>query len=294
MGIDTATASISVIIPTWNRPARVVEALASVLQQTRPALEVLVVDDGSRDATLARLAGVASPQVRVLTAPHRGVSAARNVGIAAARGEWLAFLDSDDAWLPTKLERQLEALATAGEEYWLCHCDEIWIRNGRRVNPRRIHQKRGGWIYHHCLPRCAISPSSTLVHRRLLEAVGCFDEDLTACEDYDLWLRVCARYPVLYLDERLVSRTGGHADQLSATVALDRYRIRALEKMLRSENLEPAARRATLDTLAGKIRIYRAGALKRGRQHEVDGLDALAREFDLGLDPEPSVESRRC
>ncbi|MEM8998414.1 MAG: glycosyltransferase, partial [Acidobacteriota bacterium] len=256
---------VSAVIPAWNRPRRVLEAAASVLAQTRPVLEVLVVDDGSTDGTAAALAGLRSPAVRVVSAPHRGVSAARNVGIERARGQWLAFLDSDDTWLPEKLERQLAALAAAPEPYRLCHCDEVWIRNGRRVNPRLIHRKRGGWIYEHCLPRCAISPSSTLVRRDLLADVGLFDESLTACEDYDLWLRVCAREPVLYLDERLVVRTGGHADQLSATPALDQFRIRALAKILRTDILDGRRRKLTLETLQDKIRVYRAGALKRGR-----------------------------
>ncbi|MEO1366230.1 MAG: glycosyltransferase [Acidobacteriota bacterium] len=278
-----ATPRVSAVIPTWNRPRRVLEAVASVLAQTVPALEVLVVDDGSVDGTAAALAGLRTPGVRVISAPHRGVSAARNVGIERARGEWVAFLDSDDTWLPGKLERQLGALAAAPEPYRLVHCDEVWIRNGRRVNPRRIHQKRGGWIYEHCLPRCAISPSSTLVRRDLLADVGLFDESLMACEDYDLWLRICAREPVLYLDEQLVVRTGGHADQLSATPALDRYRIQALAKMLRTDILDGRRRKLTLETLQDKIRVYRAGTLKRGRFDETAALDALARE--LGIDP---------
>ncbi|MEO1088622.1 MAG: glycosyltransferase, partial [Acidobacteriota bacterium] len=266
----------------------VLDAVGSVLAQTAPALEVLVIDDGSCDGTASALAGLRSPAVRVVSAPHRGVSAARNVGVERARGEWIAFLDSDDTWLPEKLERQLAALAEAPEPYRLCHCDEIWIRNGRRVNPRRIHQKRGGWIYKHCLPRCAISPSSTLIHRDLLAEVGLFDEALVACEDYDLWLRVCAREPVLYLDEQLVIRTGGHADQLSATPALDRFRIQALAKILRSGVLEPPQRQLTLDTLAGKIRVFRAGAQRRGRTEEVVELDALASELGVR-----APESRR-
>lgn len=277
------SASVTAIIPTFDRHRRVLEAVRSVVRQTRPPLELIVVDDGSRDATLARLAAdvaaSGAPRLRLVTTGRRGVSAARNEGIRRARGEWLAFLDSDDSWLPGKLESQLTALA-ARPEMLICHCDEIWIRDGRRVNPRRIHAKRGGWIYEHCLPRCAISPSSVVVHRRLFEQVGLFDEELPACEDYDLWLRVCSRFPVLYLDQQLVRKTGGHEDQLSRTEALDRYRIRALAKVLDAEELGGDARRLTLETLRRKIGVYRAGAVKRGRLQEAAALEALLARFD--------------
>lgn len=265
---------VSVVIPTWNRAALVERAVASVLAQTRPAAEVIVVDDGSSDDTRARLAA-RFPTVRCLTTAHRGVSAARNAGIAAARGRWIAFLDSDDAWLPPKLEGQLTALAGA-PDHRICHCDEIWIRDGRRVNPRRRHAKHGGWIFQRCLPLCAISPSAALVERALLDQLGGFDEDLPACEDYDLWLRICAREPVCYVDEKLVLKYGGHADQLSRTVpALDGYRLRALTKILDAGVLGGEDRRAALQTLHRKASVYAKGAARRGRQGEASAVLAL-------------------
>ena len=283
----TGSPAVSVIIPTFDRRRRVVEAVRSVLGQTRPPAEVIVVDDGSRDATLASLGLLMAEQaswrggtrLRLLASANRGVSAARNLGIRRAHGEWIAFLDSDDAWLPEKLARQLEAVAEQ-PELLICHCDEIWIRNGRRVNPRRIHAKRGGWIYEHCLPRCAISPSSVMLHRRLIEEVGLFDESLPACEDYDLWLRVCAHHPALYVDEQLVRKTGGHADQLSRMPALDRYRIRALTKMLADDRLGADLRQMTIETLQEKIQVYRAGVVKRGRHDEAAELDALLHSLE--------------
>ncbi len=267
---DIAMGEVSVVIPTRDRADLVGRAIASVLAQSRPPDEVIVVDDGSTDATeeaVRRFAGV-----RYLGVEPRGVSGARNHGIAAASGEWLAFLDSDDEWLPEKLEEQLAALA-AQPEYRVCHADEIWIRNGRRVNPRRRHAKQGGWIFRHCLPLCAISPSAVVIHRSIFERVGLFDEELPACEDYDLWLRVSALYPVLYVDRPLIRKYGGHADQLSRTVeALDRYRIRALEKILASDVLGPDDRRAAEETLAEKARIYVQGVMKRGREDEAEEL----------------------
>jgi glycosyltransferase involved in cell wall biosynthesis len=270
--------TVSAVIPTRDRARLVERAVASVLAQSRPPEEVIVVDDGSRDDTVARLRSAFPAGVEVIAAGGRGVSAARNRGIGAARGEWIAFLDSDDEWLPEKLEAQLQTLAAEGCR--LCHCDEIWIRNGRRVNPRRHHRKRGGRIYRDCLPRCAVSPSAALVARSLLDEVGLFDESLPACEDYDLWLRICAREPVAYVDRPLVVKHGGRGDQLSRTVpALDRYRIRALEKILDQGVLSPQDRRATVAVLLDKIGVYAAGAAKRGRRQEVEELERLKARF---------------
>ncbi len=257
---------ISVIIPTYNRASRLAQAIESVLAQTFQDFELIVVDDGSADDTLQVVRRFAD-RVRYIRQPHRGVSAARNTGIRHGRGEWLAFLDSDDRWLPHKLERQMAALEQTGRK--ICYTDEIWIRNGCRVNPRRRHRKYDGWIFVHCLPLCIISPSSVVIHRRVFETVGLFDETLPACEDYDLWLRITARYPVTFLQEPLIIKYGGHADQLSRRVsALDRYRIRALMRILRDPGLRPEWRRAAVEELIRKTRIYLQGCRKRGNWPE--------------------------
>lgn len=252
---------IAVVIPTHDRAALLGRALDSVFNQTAPPAQCLVVDDGSSDGTEALVRG-SYPGAVYLEQAHRGVSAARNLGVRHANAEWVAFLDSDDVWMPEKLEKQRAALVGTG--YVLCHTDEVWIRHGRRVNPMRKHRKRGGWIYRHCLPRCAISPSTSMVRKDVLEAVGGFDESLPACEDYDLWLRLCARHPVLFVEEALVTRYGGHADQLSARHwGMDRFRIASLEKMLEAPGLPSAERRMTLETLVAKLEILVSGARKR-------------------------------
>jgi glycosyltransferase involved in cell wall biosynthesis len=252
---------ISLVIPTLDRAHTLPRALDSVLAQTRPADEIIVIDDGSTDDT-AELVHKRYPSVRYIRQPNRGVSAARNAGIRIASGDWIALLDSDDAWHPRKLERQLDTLLPDAR---IAHCDEIWIRSGVRVNPMRKHAKAGGRIYRHCLPLCAISPSAVLIHREVFERVGLFDESLQACEDYDLWLRITAHWPVRYLDEPLVIKHGGHTDQLSRRhPAMDRFRVRALEKMLAEDVLSEADRRATLATLVDKLDILEQGARKRG------------------------------
>ena len=269
---------ISVIIPTYNRAHTLRRALDSVLAQTRPADEILVIDDGSTD-TSRELLAQHYPQVRYLYQDNAGVSAARNLGIKHASGDWLALLDSDDEWLPEKLARQSAAI-DAQPNYQLCHCDEIWIRNGRRVNPMKKHAKAGGWIFSHCLPLCAISPSAAMIRKDLIEHLGLFDESLPACEDYDLWLKVCAQQPVLYLDEPLLNKYGGHEDQLSQQYwGMDRFRIQALDNAIETIQLKDEDRRAAIKTLLDKTRIFINGAIKRQRQDSLEPYQALLNKY---------------
>lgn len=260
--------NISVIIPTYNRAILLERALRSVSAQTVPPQEVIVVDDGSGDGT-EKVVRASFPQAHYIWQRNQGVSRARNRAIKEARGEWLAFLDSDDEWLPDKLAIQRKMLAT-NPQYKLCHTNEIWVRNGKRVNPMKKHTKYGGAIFRRCLPLCVISPSSVLIHRSVLARVGMFNESLPACEDYDLWLRVCAIYPVLFVDRPLIIKYGGHEDQLSNRYpAMDRFRIAALESVVHTGTLSASNRQAAFATLLDKIGIYLEGAAKRQKWHEV-------------------------
>ncbi len=274
---------ISVVIPTYNRRDVLPRAIDSVLAQTSSPDEIIVVDDGSDDGT-AGIIQRAYPQVRVIDQKNAGVSAARNLGITSARGEWIALLDSDDAWLPQKLERQLQVLLQH-PGFRLVHCDEMWFRNGVRINPMDKHKKQGGRIFRQCLPICCISPSSVLIHRSLFDEVGRFDTGLPACEDYDLWLRVCAREPVLYVNEPLLKKYGGHKDQLSRKHwGMDRFRVRALEKILGTDSLSDGDREAAQAVLVEKATIIANGARKRGRD---DLATAYRRIADRGR-PSPA------
>ena len=253
---------ISVIIPTHNRAATLPRALESVLSQTFQADEIIVVDDGSDDHTRALLARE-YPQIICLEQPNQGVSSARNLGISQARGEWIALLDSDDAWLPDKLACQVEAL-NKNPNLRLCHTEEIWIRNGVRVNQMRKHAKQGGRIFQHCLPLCVISPTSVVLHRSLFDRYGLFDTELPACEDYDLWLRLCAMEEVLFLEQPLIVKYGGHEDQLSRRYwGMDRFRVQSIEKLLRTAELNSSDRQAAIATLIEKAGIIAQGAEKR-------------------------------
>ena len=261
--------TISVIIPTYNRAHTLKRALDSVLAQTRPADEIIVVDDGSSDDT-EQLIQQHYPQVTYIKQANQGVSAARNRAIEIATGEWLALLDSDDEWLPEKLATQL-ALLEQQPEHQLIHSDEIWIRNGVRVNQMKKHSKKGGHIFQNCLPLCAISPSAAMIHRDLFTEVGLFDESLPACEDYDLWLRITAHHPVLYCEEPLIRKYGGHEDQLSQQHwGMDRFRIRALVNCLNNTELSEANHAAASKILTKKLRILLKGAEKHGNQEIIE------------------------
>jgi GT2 family glycosyltransferase len=284
---------VSVIIPCFNRGSWVARALRSVYAQTLAPREVIVVDDGSSDDTAERVKG-GFPQARYLWQPNGGVSSARNRGIEEARGTWVAFLDSDDEWLPEKLRAQRDAVR-GSPGYRICHCDEVWMRRGQPVSPSKRHAKQGGLIFQRCLPLCVISPSAVLIHRSVWARAGMFDEALPACEDYDLWLRICAEYPVLFVATPLLVKHGGHGDQLSHRYwGMDRFRIRALEKILCSGRLSEADRRAALEVLLAKIRIYSQGAEKRGRREEASVYRSKYRHFRCWLgDPHTAGVSGR-
>ena len=270
---------VSVVIPTYDRIETLPRSLDSVINQTFSDWELIVVDDGSNDGTDEMVLRDYSA-VRLHRQERTGVSSARNAGGALASGEWIAFLDSDDAWLPEKLERQLSSLATE-PELRLSHTDEIWIRNGMRVNQPKEYAKSGGHLYRRCLRLCCICPSSVLIRKDFFEELGGFDEAFPACEDYDLWLRITAREPVHYLDQALVRKYGGHEDQLSTTVwGLDRYRIRALEKILSEKILSVQDQLLTKETLIKKLRILISGARKRGNQEIVAEYEPLLSEWE--------------
>ncbi len=270
--------NLSVIVPSHNRRDLLKRALKSVSAQTLPADEVIVVDDGSTDQTHAMVRNE-FPQVTYQYQENSGVSNARNRGIGQSRGEWLAFLDSDDEWLPDKLEKQMTALLDQ-PQLKICHTEEIWIRNGRRVNAKRKHTKQGGWIFRHCLPLCAMSPSSIIIHRSIFEHVGLFDESLPACEDYDLWLRITARYPVLFIEQPLIIKYGGHLDQLSRKYwGMDRFRITALQKIIDTPGLRQQDRQAAIAMLVDKLNIYLQGATKRGKQQEIQTCQELLHRY---------------
>ncbi|RLD17738.1 MAG: glycosyltransferase family 2 protein [Caldiserica bacterium] len=250
---------VSVIITTYNRKNFLKEAIESVLNQTYKEIEIIVVDDGSIDGTEEI---VKKYPVKYFWQKNRGISSARNVGFKLSKGEYIAYLDSDDLWKKEKLEKEVNFLKE-NPQYPLCYTDEVWYRNGEFLNQKKKHKKYDGFIFEKCLPLCIISPSSALFRRWVLEKYK-FDEKLPVCEDYDLWLRITKDYPVGFIPEKLIIKRGGHPDQLSKKYpAMDRFRIYALKKLLKDRNLDKEKRKLVVEELKRKSKIVFKGALKR-------------------------------
>ena len=285
---------VSAIVPTFDRAWCIGRAIESVLAQTYRSLEFLVVDDASTDDTASVLKDVEEKRRRqggdrvisleVLRRDARGgVSAARNTGIRRARGALIAFLDSDDEWLPEKTARQV-ALHLRNPGLMLSQTGERWMRRGAFVNPPKRLEKTAGDLFERSLAFCAVSPSAVMLRREIFDDVGLFDESFPACEDYEMWLRVTCRHEVGLVPQPLVVKHGGHEDQLSSTVeALDRHRIRAIVKALRSNLLSSDQHALALAALQMKCRIYGQGCRKRGREDEAREVLSLPERLREGV-----------
>ena len=266
--LDNGGMKISVIIPTYNRKKTLARAIQSVINQSLSPFEVLIIDDGSNDGT-EEWVKENFQNIKYIYQNNRGVSSARNIGIENANGDWVAFLDSDDEWLSNKLHEQVIAIES-NPKIKFFHTNEIWIRNGVRVNQMKKHKKYGGYIFEKCLDICRVSPSSVLIQKEVFDNIGVFDESLRVCEDYDLWLRITSKYPVVFLDVPLIYKYGGHADQLSkVNDGIESYRIQSLEKIINSGFLSDEQKVMAVKALVNKMKIYSKGLKKRKK------LDAL-------------------
>ena len=229
---------VSVVIPTYNRVAYLGRAINSVLKQSYPVNEIIVIDNGSTDQTLSFIKKKFN-NIRVIIEKKRGVGFARNLGIKNSKYNWIAFLDSDDEWITDKIEKQFILLKKSNFKYQFIHTNEIWIKNGKLKNQKKKHLKRGGHIFEDCLDICKISPSSVLIKKKLFDKYGLFDHKFKVCEDYELWLRLTSKIPVSLINEPCVIKHGGHSDQLSKKFwGIDRFRVKALEKLLLSYTLQ--------------------------------------------------------
>ncbi len=276
---------ISVIIPCYNRAAFIGRAVRSVLAQSLPCGELLVVDDGSTDGSGAKIREVIGDSpvpVRVLVQKNQGVSAARNHGISEARFAMLAFLDSDDHWHRDKLKLQMAAMQAA-PDYLISHTRELWFRDGRQVNQKKKHDPPHGDIFIRSLGMCVVGMSTVMVRRRLFAEYGLFDERLLCCEDYDLWLRVSRQERFLLVPEPLTLKDGGRPDQLSAIhrLGMDTWRIRSICSLLAMEKdaLTGEQYRAALAELTRKCTIYGNGCIKHGRREEGEQYLALPKQY---------------
>ena len=271
---------ISVVIPTLNRINTLQRALDSVINQTYKPAEIIVVDNGSSDGTLKFLREQ-YPKITILTENKIGVSSARNKGIKKSINQWIALLDSDDAWHPRKLEIQTSMLESALKEYNLIHTDEVWFRNNKHINQMKKHKKQGGYIFERCLSLCCISPSSVLFKKNILDKVGLFDESLPVCEDYDMWLKICSSEEVLFAQDKLTYKYGGHKDQLSKSYwGMDRFRIKSIENIIKNFDLTYKQKKLAKKELIKKLKIIINGAFKRNNLSIVNEFSSKLEYWD--------------
>lgn len=191
---------ISVIVPTYNCAKYLGQAIESILTQSIPAFEVIVIDDGSSDDTRSVLSAFQN-QISVIHQKNKGVSSARNTGISAANGDWIAFLDSDDIWLPNKLELFVEAMSAFPDS--LVYYSEFSFlkadHQGVFAAPESLYElnsdircdeEHSGWIYHQLLLTNWVLTSTAIINRSIFDTVEMFDENLVIAEDWDLFLRI--------------------------------------------------------------------------------------------------------
>jgi glycosyltransferase involved in cell wall biosynthesis len=243
------TPRVSVVVPTHHRPDLVGRAVDSVLSQTVDDLEVIVVDDGPSEPTAAVVRGYADPRVRLVQHErNRGVAAARNSGIAAATAPLVAFLDDDDLWLPTKLERQLAVVDDGAD---VVH-SLVQVAN-REGEVYEAPTQRGyrlfrdvasrGYPYHLLLRRSCYFLNTFLVRRECVEAIGGFDQELTGVEDLDFVHRLWRRYELHLVDEPLVTYCM-HANSMGGSKSAESWRRFARRELAWVAEADPPDRRA--------------------------------------------------
>jgi glycosyltransferase involved in cell wall biosynthesis len=257
--------AVSVIIPTFNRLEYLSPAIDSVFAQTFTEWELIIADDGSSADTREYLRSLADPRVKVIWLPHTGrPSAVINVALREARGEYVAFLDSDDLWLPGKLAAQLESLRRHPERGWSYTRFALVDGSGNPMvsSSHRDWPVPSGWILEKLLKEeTVIAQPSVVVRRQLLEQLGAFNEDLVMCYDDELWFRLAAHSEIDGIDEHhtLVRRHGQHS---GSDVIAWRDRRRVFEKALRASgggHLDSILRRLRAQMSAGLAKSQAAG-----------------------------------
>ena len=257
---------VSVVIPTRNRAHLLPIAVRSVLDQTFRDLEVFVVDDASEDRTAEVVAGILDPRLRTLRQRVRsGGAATRNVGIRASRGQYVAFLDDDDEWLPEKLELQLELLERAAPKIGVVYSSYqvVDLETGRIIG-RKVAEKRGDLAIDLLDRNYVGGTPSVVVRRRLLEQVGLFDEGLPSFQDYDLWIRLSRHCEFDYVGQDLLKCTMHGGKKIwSDLEALDR----GIDRMLEKHGTSPHLRRNFASKSLGLgVRFCSQGETGRGRR----------------------------
>lgn len=263
--------AVSVIIPTYNREHRLKQAVQSVFSQRLPPMEIIIVDDGSSDKTrhiVQRLSQCTDIPMTYYFQANKGPAAARNSGIRLAKGEFIAFLDSDDEWHKNKIMLQYQALKDA-PPFQISHTKERWLKNGKHLNQKTVHMPRHGDIYDQSLKLCCVGMSTVMARKTMFTKYGVFDESLRCCEDYDLWLRISPFEPFLLIDKQLTIKHGGREDQVSNQfrMGMDRFRIQALANLIDSLPVG-IQKRSACSELIRRCTIYSKGCNNHGKETE--------------------------
>jgi glycosyltransferase involved in cell wall biosynthesis len=243
--------SVSVVIATYNYGRYIAGALDSVLGQTFTDYEVIIVDDGSTDDTPRVVEPyLGDARTKYIRTEHLGQPAAKNTGIRAGTGEFVAFLDADDVWLSTKLEKQVALFRTSSEDLAVIYCRRFWMDEQGNPLDATERQPLRGDVLGPLFWRPFICFSSATVRRSVLEEVGLFDESIPMSIDYDLWLRIGLKYHFDYVDEALVKYRIGHPNLSSRLaermVCVQKIVFRFLDEYGGRERLDPRLVRLAL------------------------------------------------
>jgi GT2 family glycosyltransferase len=273
---DSVPPAVSIIMPTFNRLQFLRPAVDSVFAQTFTDWELIVADDGSGSETRAYLRGLDDPRVRVRWLPHTGKpSVVSNIALREARGEFVAFLDSDDLWLPKKLEAQLESLRKHPERRWSYTKFAVVDESGCSVIAARIRDwpTPSGWILEKLLEEVTvIAQPSVIVSRQLLEQLGAFDEELVMCYDDELWFRLAAHSEIDGIEAPL-TLIRRHAHHSGGDMIAWRDRRRVFEKALRTSDSGP------MEPILRKLRAQMSAGLAKSQAASGKPMSALATLF---------------
>jgi glycosyltransferase involved in cell wall biosynthesis len=260
--------TVSVIIPTYNRANLIEKAIESVLNQAYQDFEIIVVDDGSTDNTGEIIRGFKDKRVKYIKKykKNKGSSVARNIGIKVARGKYIAFLDSDDEWLPEKLDKQIEVLQSESPEVGVVYSNLLYIdENGKNMSKFR-NPKKEGYIYEDLLCKNYVGTDSTLLIRKeCFHRVGLFDDLLNTQQDWDMWIRIAKYYRFALIKVPLV-KYRLHSNQISRNLEL---KIITANRILVKYANELEKRRAVHSKhyFYIGIRFCRIGKTKVGRRY---------------------------
>ncbi len=234
------------------------DAIESVLIQSFKPLEIIVIDDGSSINMMSYLKNYMHHISLIKLEKNKGVSFARNIGIKKASGEYIAFLDSDDLFLPNKLEYQINYMNE--NDLYISHTNEFWYRKDRWVNQSKNNKRYGGYIFDKILDKCRISPSSLIVHKSVFDEAGLFDEDLRVCEDYEISIRFALKYKIGYIEEKLIIKRAIEENSLSANIEHIEYiRYSILERIYKNmkNGLDLTSQQALINEINRKKHIIR-------------------------------------